>query len=600
MNSATIPDTGIDTGQTTQAPASGAAKRAPLNAFDLVAVGAGFLLILALRILYIHALRWHSDEPQHMHVVWGWANGKLPYKDVFDNHSPLFGFLFSPLFRLVGERDDIVEAMRWFMLPLLGVSLWCLYKLGEVTFSRRVGLWGAFLGALYPNWFLKMVEFRTDVLWTTLWLVTLVVLVTGRLNPRRMFFAGLALGATFSVSMKTTLMFLTLCAAGIVTGIFWMYAVRSREVQGSRHEWLARFGAVFAGVIIIPGAFVGFFAANGALEKMYYCIIQHNLTGSHGAGRILHRFHTWQSLLIPVTLAIAATLLPAFRENPHRAARRLFLLCVAGLFSPILEGVWTNVTSQDYMPVWPLYGAIVGVAIVLGGEWLGHLKPWARAASYPVLIAVAAFEFWWIYLGGFRFHRDADEPAPAPISLWGRPNGFHQELIREATTLTDPGEFVMDSKGETVYRPRPYWYVLETLTRKRLYSGALVDDLPQRLVDSHTAVSTISDRMMPGSQKFIADHYVPVGSLYVLGRLMPEAADGVYAFDTIIPERYTFLTKGGVPSGTLDGQRFDGPRMLEPGRHEFRRSSGKGSVAFIWARAVERGFSPYKLQYPAQ
>ena len=46
-----------------------------------------------------------------LHVVWAWATGRLPYRDVFDNHSPLFGFVFSPLFRLVGERNDIVDVV---------------------------------------------------------------------------------------------------------------------------------------------------------------------------------------------------------------------------------------------------------------------------------------------------------------------------------------------------------------------------------------------------------------------------------------------------------------------------------------------------------
>jgi hypothetical protein len=47
---------------------------------------------------------WNSDEPQHLHVVWAWANGMLPYKDVFDNHSSLFQAISAPLFALLGKR----------------------------------------------------------------------------------------------------------------------------------------------------------------------------------------------------------------------------------------------------------------------------------------------------------------------------------------------------------------------------------------------------------------------------------------------------------------------------------------------------------------
>ena len=41
---------------------------------------------LVLRLFYIWHYRIDSDEPQHLHVVWGWTQGLLPYRDFFDNH----------------------------------------------------------------------------------------------------------------------------------------------------------------------------------------------------------------------------------------------------------------------------------------------------------------------------------------------------------------------------------------------------------------------------------------------------------------------------------------------------------------------------------
>ena len=35
------------------------------------------------------------------------------------------------------------------------------------------------------------------------------------------------------------------------------------------------------GAVVVPGAFVGYFAAKGALQDMYYCVIQHNMAGSN-------------------------------------------------------------------------------------------------------------------------------------------------------------------------------------------------------------------------------------------------------------------------------------------------------------------------------
>src|SRR6185312_17228889 len=68
--------------------------------------------LLVLRVVYAWALHVNSDEPQHLHVVWAWTQGLLPYRDVFDNHAPLFQLICAPLLALLGERADLVALMR--------------------------------------------------------------------------------------------------------------------------------------------------------------------------------------------------------------------------------------------------------------------------------------------------------------------------------------------------------------------------------------------------------------------------------------------------------------------------------------------------------
>src|SRR5258707_1292890 len=50
--------------------------------------------------------RFDSDEPQHLHVAWGWTAGLLQYRDLFDNHAPLFHMLTAPLLALADERQQ--------------------------------------------------------------------------------------------------------------------------------------------------------------------------------------------------------------------------------------------------------------------------------------------------------------------------------------------------------------------------------------------------------------------------------------------------------------------------------------------------------------
>src|SRR5438045_4230903 len=75
--------------------------------------------ILLLKCRYLAVLSVNSDEPQHLHVAWAWSQGLVAYRDVFDNHAPLFHLLSAPLLALLGERADIV---LWMRVPML--ALW--------------------------------------------------------------------------------------------------------------------------------------------------------------------------------------------------------------------------------------------------------------------------------------------------------------------------------------------------------------------------------------------------------------------------------------------------------------------------------------------
>src|SRR5207302_1363481 len=76
----------------------------------------------------------------HLPVVWGWANGLLQYRDLFDNHSPLFQMLCAPLFHALGERADIIIPMRLAMIPLSFLGVWCAYKIAA-RLTTPLGGW---------------------------------------------------------------------------------------------------------------------------------------------------------------------------------------------------------------------------------------------------------------------------------------------------------------------------------------------------------------------------------------------------------------------------------------------------------------------------
>src|SRR6266852_3589978 len=62
-----------------------------------------FGLLVVFNILSVLHQGFDTDEPQHLHVIWEWTRGLVQYRDVFDNHMPLFNLIFAPIAGLIGE-----------------------------------------------------------------------------------------------------------------------------------------------------------------------------------------------------------------------------------------------------------------------------------------------------------------------------------------------------------------------------------------------------------------------------------------------------------------------------------------------------------------
>ena len=549
-----------------------------ISKYEAILAGGLFALIFVLHWLYLNHFRWDSDELQHLHVLWAWGSGLLPYRDVFDNHSPLFHWLCSPVFAWLGERPDIVTPMRWMMVPLFLINLWCVYMLGATVFSARVGLWAAVSTALEPKYALLTVEFRTDNLWTTLWLVTLVVLLTGRLTPKRLLIVGLLFGAAFGVSMKTTVLALTVLAAGAGT---WALAFQShRTLLTGKRLWQS-YGtgtaAVLGGLAVVPGLILVFFASKGALRELYYCVIEHNLLPDKNSPlNTLEHFLTVAWIFAPV--AAIAFVVAKHETVSTRALRKCFFILTVGFFWPTLYGLWTTILRQTQMPGIPISAVAASALLVWVSTWLPNIFRYWTPLFLLLLIAGLIEPDWTVdacRLYGGQYDRDL-------------------AIIRDVDALTTPGECVMDAKGETIFRRRPYYYAFEGFTEERIERGLLANTVPRRLVETRTAVCNPSTRFGEATLSFIEHNYLRVGQIAVAGKMIAPSPDGRVEFDVVIPQRYTLVSCEGPMSGNLDETPFQGDRELAAGRHEFVPDRPTKQIALRWARAWQKGYSPFK------
>jgi len=528
---------------------------------------------LLLRLAYLSRWRFDSDEPQHLHVVWGWTKGLVQYRDLFDNHTPLFHLLMAPILMLVGERPDALVFMRFAMLPLYLLSLWLTYLLARRLFNGRVALFAAVLAGLHFEFFFKSLEFRTDDLWTVAWLVALVVAASGPFSTRRVFAAAAVLGAALCISMKTVLLAAALAAAAALVAML-SPAVRCALPPRRLGALTA---AAAAGFLVLPMVLAGFFAAEGALGALAYGVITHNLLPGLGDGR-----PSWFPLLLPVGAAAAAWLAaPPLREagsDRIRVLRVLVLLTVA-LYVLVLFGVWSLITSQDLLPVWPL-AAIYLVAWIQRREDQ-QSSGGCRVRPAWVLLAVLAVEVGLIVFRG---------------PIWQDRGRKQTALLRELLRLTDSADAVMDAKGETVFRRRPFFWVLETITRERLRRGLIADTIPEAVVRARCYVALADDkRLPPRGRAFLNANFVSVGHLRVAGCILgvPPRAGVPLRFSIAIPGEYIVVTPHGPAVGELDGRLGAGPRFLTAGTHEFKAEGPPVPLAVVWAKAVARGFSPF-------
>ena len=527
-------------------------------------------MLLGLRVLYACNMSFNSDEPQHLHVVWAWANGLLPYRDVFDNHTPLFHILCAPVFRLFGETAMVLIYMRLAMIPLFAASLFFVEQIGERLFSRRAGLWAAVFIGFAPFFFLKTVEFRTDDLWTAVWLGTVAIAVGGPPTARRMFCAGLALGAAFSVSMKTALLALALLAAGLIALVLW----RRNGGPLRMGAVLRGLGAGLAGMLIVPAAIVAYFAAHHALDALYCGVIQHNMlpTSRHEPGVTLSRW--WFPATLPLFIA-AAHFIFHHAPNRTRAARRALVLLTAGFFITLLHSYWSMITSQDYPPVTPLLVVLLTPGVLALADGLPAQFPWLPRLALPVALALAELA------GTINLVRPKQRTSA------------YVDSVAAVLRLTNRDDYVMDAKSGAIFRRRPYYYVLENLTRARLSRNLMADEIIERLVQTRTCVAS-EERLEGRDLAFVRANYLPFGpEMRIAGqRLQPDAASGRAAFQIQIVAAYVIVTPAGPAVGTLDGQPYAGKVFLTAGPHEFVGKNPREPHLLVWAQAMERGFQP--------
>lgn len=523
-----------------------------INRKLLAAVGSASAL-LALRLLLVLRYAFDSDEPQHMHVSWAWAHGLMQYRDVFDNHMPLFHIVMSPLFLWPADDVRLLFAARYAVVPFFILSIFLVWKIARSLYDVRTATWTAAMTALFAPFFLGTLEFRTDDLWVVFWLAAIAMIVGEGSIERRSWAAGLFLGLAFAVSMKSTLFVISVVGAFVT----YYFVIRRHEAAPRPRVRLRVLGMSVVAVIVPPLLVAGGFALAGAWKSFEYGVFLHNVFPHETKWRVI-----W---LLPAFYVTRAGLRGYLgRGVPDRVARmRIFVFLACMIYGGLLCGVWPMLSLESFLPLYPLVFIVVVPLILESSEVLG--------GGHALVKACIAVEFVTLLAVG---------------RPWVDQTGDEVALVNEVLAMTTPNELVMDLKGETLFRERPYYLVIESITNRKLRMGMIGDDISDILVRSQTHV-VASDRLPARSRRFVQSQYVPWGQVRVAGfRLAPMRAGDIVEVDVRIPGDYVLLGDSGSVPVSLDGTRFERQVFVRPGHHIIVSAQALTQPLLVWSGAM--------------
>jgi hypothetical protein len=526
---------------------------------EKVAIVLFAICAVVLKTLAILRYRFDSDEPQHLHVAWGWTVGLLQYRDVFDNHAPLFHMVTAPILAAVGERANVLIYMRCAMLPLLAIALWSTWDIAQRAWGSRAAIWSVLLLTLFPPFFLKSLEYRTDNLWNTVWMVALLLVLRPAVRPRQWFAVGCLLGIALAVSLKTPLLIVTLAVCLAIVG--------ATQETGSRGRVARNTMAGMAGFLIVPSCIVVYFWHRGALHDFWYCTVVFNSAiADSRPERIL------LMILYPAGLFVTARMSLRHARRSRAGAesfhRRLFLVLMLPVYILTLVTFWPLISWRDLLPLMPV------LAIVIAGAMEEPFRSGSPSPRYALTMTVLVLL----------------EIAAAVIlgALWKDATRRQIAETDQVIHLTTPADPIMDLKGETIFRRRPFYYIFEFITREQISRGLIHDRIAAGVIAARCHVAQADGAFFPpAGRQFLSENFVDVGRLRVAGQFLQP--DGT--FRTTIPGEYLVITEGGPAAGTLDGTPAGSGRLLAPGRHRFYGVTER--AAAIWAPAFRRGFSPF-------
>lgn len=452
----------------------------------------------ALRLLplgWLHPLQW--DEVEFFRATTWVSQGRIPFRDFWEHHTPLQWFVFAPVAWLIdGHGVGAVTAMRWAQVPVWVATFWLANGWMRRAELDRFARWSALALAVCSSFLMiAAVEYRVDTLSCALYMAGLFLAL--RMHERRAF--AFASGAAFCLAGLTNLRLGPLLAATALV----MCLVDRRERRwrmNIRASWL------IAGVFATLSGALAFLAATGSWRALYQQVWVENALGDRYAtviaGGFVHR------LLAPFGIRMLASE-RAFDPAGVDVGGIAVIVCgLAGLFvamrrwrapddlflAAILQAASLLFIARMKFVYNYHFEIVVVMMLPLVALFL------ERIPRRSVVIAIVAAA--WL-VNGFACVFRGKELDRA----------YQDVVMREVHARTRPGDKVWDGVGWALRREPAYrfWFLPEIARQLVAHGHAQpyrLEDPPAAVIADYNALTWLrADRDL---ERAIVRHYVPV------------------------------------------------------------------------------------------
>jgi hypothetical protein len=397
------------------------------------------LALIFWNILWLINLEPDHDEVEHWHAAWLMHQGKVPFYDFFEHHSPLLWMLLRCYYDLFGDHYGIIIASRALMMPIFLLIVLLSYKTARFWMDRS-GAWIAALGfpLLSLNYFRVHFCVRGDpiillLLLAALYYAVRIVKSTARTSSFRhslpiFILLGIAVAFSPRAGIPSLTLFLTFFFCNPIPA-------KGTEKKKVRLYSLRLLYFFLGGLIVALPTFL--LALKYGIEEYIFWVYYYSASLSPRFSPLPNLINILKSAA-PMALLCLVGAYTAIRTGAWRRDRSLHLLgalTVTGIF-----GLWANRAPymQHFLMTVPFIGFFGGIGF---DSLVSALRPKIRISGEKLAAAALFLSLVLLSVKTYIFQRDwaeTDRAAWVECAEWMVRNAGTDGFFAGGTAYAQP------------------------------------------------------------------------------------------------------------------------------------------------------------------